>query len=999
MAELSDFADELARASGPTAKPGTKPQSTLADFKRDIGLPEVGPVEPNQLIKPLSVRHMDMFKPEEGVAYKTGAPMHHRDEMARMSASPGPREDPRSEQEIYLEKNFGAGNFRRDAAGKWLVKPNWDVRETGPLSGLGAAEVRSGRGGAKITPGGDQWTALYPQGGLHDLMENTGSTIRATGPVLGGAVAGALAGAPGGPGTAAIGAGIGSGAGHLIDEGVKSAQGYFNKTPAELTRDAALAAGINGMFQGAPYLWNATKQGLARGFSSAMQHFTEVTPESRAIAQSLDRLGVVPPLGSVAPGLTSWEAQRQLRNRILNDPGLLPRTQAVRQRVGEILDTLPGMADPAHRATAENYVYDATSASSPGQTGELIRNAVARRENEQQGAEQAALTQARNLLQQRQTTLLNAKGTQPRNLMDVGNTVATDYQAAKQAFVEHYDAVYDAVTNVGGGVPNVNIGDVVPMIHDFMNPMPTPMKNILAKAGGREAMSPSDIPDDVAPNVAVDDIKKIMEAIANRVLNTSPQQGAAPAASDVMVTPKEAHRLRSALREMARLSNSLSPMGPRRYEILQMANEIDASMTRAGNEAAEAGGPGVNFKSLLDDADASYKKDVVKFTNDDVNEVISRAKDGRPPDPQVVADMLLHKNGVAAARQVLDTLSPEGQTAVQAADMRNILDASLSQTKYGPAGERTLDPDKLARELDRREMFHEEVYGPKDKFIEGLRETIKDMKALDGDIDPNRLANAMRGTTSVDIRNALKDAVKSRAELESYVRDNLRASLNSDNPELQQQGARYVLQNEARARRAAQILNPAERQVVEREAVIEMLRQALTPIGRPERGIYTIGGEKLRQSTKLTPATKNMWISNETQDNIDLLIRQTKSLFPEHENDFGSSLAASSAKLKSWTNPTKIWTYARAYIQGALADNPAVIRALTGTLRADPYTGRRLLGYILQTGADLGMTEYNASGSNEPQGGQNTAEQMKLLSSVHKTVPKAGAGYNGPPVE
>ena len=87
-------------------------------------------------------------------------------------------------------------------------------------------------------------------------------------------------------------------------------------------------------------------------------------------------------------------------------------------------------------------------------------------------------------------------------------------------------------------------------------------------------------------------------------------------------------------------------------------------------------------------------------------------------------------------------------------------------------------------------------------------------------------------------------------------------------------------------------------------------------------------------------------------DDVRLIAQQARYLFPEINSEAGSSIAA--ANIQGHLPALKaIGGYTWSLIAGRLADSPALASALAGKLRADPYGGRSLMGWMLQYGADV----------------------------------------------
>lgn len=974
------FGDLPANAGAP--KQGQKFEDFFGDLPAPA-TPPVGPLNERQIVAPPSMPNIqqELFKPEIGVDYATGIPVSGRVNLNRASGEPGTGEDKRSEQEIYLENTYGKGNFRKGANGEWIIKG--------------------------VKPG--QEVAAFPKEGFEGHLGNLDAALVSAAATTGGAALGTVAGAgigaaaggpPGGVIGGVVGSGLGAGAGHLVDEGIKNLQGFYNKTGGQLAKDTALEAGVNAAFQGAGPAWNASKQALLNNTSQWLRRFSGVTPETQAIAHSLERLGVTPPIQSLAPELTGLAYQRNLRSMLSADPMVANRTAAVDRRVEEILDRYN--FTPVERQQALDYINDVGSARQPGRAGDIIYAAIMNREAQVQGYEQAALQNARNLLQIQQTKWLRAPGTSQKAIADVGENVVGFMEGARRQFSTDMDTIYQAVHEAAGGAKVVDIADVVAHAQELLTGSPQVLNRLAAMGHeGGPTLTPSMIPEHVAPDATVDDIKAIMDHLASLQKTGSPIAAANEnnaVHEPIMVTIAEAHQLRSLLREKTRLTGSLNPIGPTRGDYWQLANKVDDAMERTS-----LGAEGT-VKALMDDADRQYKEGIVRFTNADINNMVMRTKAGRVPDPGDVADLILLKNGRAAAKQIYDMLPEVVQEQVKSADIRNIWKAATSVSDFGPGGQRVLNPDMLVRMLDQRALVHDFMYGPdaaRDPFLREVRTIALQMKALRGDFPieqlPQPAVGSVTRTASNQVLHSLREAVTHQQTLVREAQENVRASLVATSPELRQAGARYIMSDEARTVRAGQILTPQEMEVVQREAVTEILRSAMEPTAKGSgRTVSGRGLEGPKGLGGLTDRQKNIIFSAPQLADIELLARETKALFPAHDSDMGASLAAASIKSHLFSNPTAMFRYGKAHLMGALADSATLRNVLAGTIRSDPYRGRRLLGYLAQGGANVAMA-VNGQGGGDVTQEPGFQEQMDKLNAAH--APKNKPGYGGPHVE
>lgn len=1001
---LDSYFSDLSPAGAATPKPGQKP---LEDYFKDLGVPETGPVNPKGVVVPPTVSNPKLFEPEEGVDYETGAPMSHRMNLYRASSDKGP--DGKSEQETYLEKSFGKGNYRQGPGGEWLVKPNWEKFRDRNYSGTPANGPAERHDQAKAP-----WTAVYPRG-VAGTLENIGVGAVAPALTAGGAIAGGVAGTMvGGPPGGVAGAVIGGGGGSAVDEAAKAFQGFHNKTPMDTVKHIGVDAAVGGAFQGAPWMWNATRQGVYNLTSNALRRFTGVTPETQALTHSLEPYGVTPPVESIAPGAKALAWDRKQRNLTSGDPMAAERRAVIDQRIGEVFDSM-GMS-PADRATAVQYVNDVSTAPGSGRTGQIIQEALADRNEQSQLLREAYVEDAHRALDR-------AVGTYTRNIMappagkakrsavdmagDTARGVSHDIEGARETFGQEMNLAADAMHGVFGGKPVVDISQTLPLIEDFMHPMPGPMRQIMKKANGEvEAgpglMPPELPPDTVAPDATIDEIKAVMQWMAEKKNAGVPPTAGMPAAANengpVLVTTKDAHALRSSLMEMVRLKGDTSPIGVRRHEVLQIVHAIDAALDQVGLEAGGTAG------QMMREFNQRWADGIVRFTNDDINAILRQTRAGRPPDAGVVADAIMSRKSLTATKQIYDMLSPEMQHAVKTADLQNVIrDATVPVGRFGRP---TLDPDALLEALAERTSLHRFMYGRNDPLMKQLQELAVTFKAAGGQVELDSLPRASGnvvplgrspvGVSSAvfEVRDALYRARDEQRRLAEEVQRDVAGALRSNDPKLQDEGVRYVLKSEARTLRAAEVLGAwsPEWRTLQREAVIETLKSAVVPtltgVGR------TINSRELENSLgQLTDRQQRMLFPGHLYDDIRLLARQAKMLFPELSEASGGGLAAG-ATLGNLpkANALRRWTWSQ--VAGFIADSPAVARVLAGTVRNDPYRGRKMLGYLMQYGVGAAK-QYAGQAGGTMEGGEAEPgfdEQMRRLDAVHAPVRKPGYG-------
>jgi hypothetical protein len=841
---------------------------------------------------------------EPGVDYSKGAPVGIRYNLSRAQDE--------DQEKRLLTSRYGAQGFRKDPGGNYLVKEK------------------------------EGWVPVYPAGVLESMKSGAARTA-AVAPQLAGGALGAVGGtAVGGPVGGVAGAVLGAGAARGADEGVKSLQGFGPQSLGELGWSMGKEGAIAGAFQGAGPAAAVVKKPMFNAASKAFETFGAITPESRAIAQSLERFGVTPPLKTLAPGLPALEYDRQLRNMVAKDPKLAGRIAAIDQRTKEVLEAAGFQGKEL--ANAVMAVQDKTSALSGTQATEGVRGALQSRETsaaqaaklgeETAARAKTALTQeemanrdlAQNAIQAAYESV-NRTARQP--VGSLGSNVARVFEHERQIFTDQMRQAYGAVHQMAGGADVVPTRAFSQMARDLV-----------------ATMDPQAVP-------------PIIRRYAGE-----------PGEGGGMISIEEAHNLRTALREMSKIKD-LSPIGQRSGNLRQMAASVDDAIVEAGEHA---GGP---VAAALREADEAYGQGIQRFTNHEVNSLVQDVRNGRMPEPQRVADMLLDKNSMDATRQIWNMLPPQLQSDVIRADMRNIVD---SASATGKDGRRTLNPDALLKMMDEKEKYDFIYPRP---FIQHMRDLALDAKALDGSVDVTALPPNQT-------REYIERAVGARKALEENVQKNplqARQALSSDDPELIKTGARFFIApgNEARTLAGMQVVGPGspEWKEVQKFAVQDLLKQAVVPKGLSR----TVSGNAIEDYlAKLTPTQQKVLYGDQLPD-IKLIAQQAKALFPELEDSMGGSLAAAGIKGHLLTKTSAIRAYTMSRFFGAVADSPALAKMLAGQLRAQPAKGRYILSYLMQEEADVQM--------NRPQ--QMAVTPQSELSGAFSTF-GGGATPKVPPV-
>src|SRR5712671_898651 len=373
-------------------------------------------------------------KEEADIDYSTGAPFSVR---AQLQGAQNPTEAYKT-----LERTYGRGNFGQDRFDQW-----W-VRQDVPSSKAGSLEQIAARHHGMPLETTSRRVAVLPKG-LSGGLRNFFSGIVAS-PF---ATAGATLGAVGGEVVFPAGGGIpgamaGAAAGKGLDQLTKWAMGTFAQKPAEVVGSMATEGSIAGVLQGAGPAVRTLKAPLQR----ALQRFSGVTPSSSMMARDLSAGGAVPPIGSYAPGATSLEYKRQLRD-ILSGPGGSAAEQKnilyLNSRMRSVL-TNEGLAPPQVEQFM-NEVGDTSARMSARTAGEAITSEAQRAH---QGLVQTANTSRDEAERQlnHHTRVLESLSRAPASL---GQSVADAIVTRRRQFGREMSDAYRAVDRMTGDTPIV----------------------------------------------------------------------------------------------------------------------------------------------------------------------------------------------------------------------------------------------------------------------------------------------------------------------------------------------------------------------------------------------------------------------------------------------------------------------------------------------------------------------------------------------------------------
>ncbi len=514
-------------------------------------------------------------------------------------------------------------------------------------------------------------------------------------PIVGAVAGDIVGGAPG----AAAGGGVGQGFNDII----LGLTGVYDRSLGEEAGNLALQTALPGVGsvvgRNVTTAYNGTKQaaGMAKTMSSkAMAGFLGATadPSATEMAAALAAKGV-----KVPPSAWMKEAPYLAKSVEVMDPAF--RTQNVLEQSAKdhyeksaegILTTLGVSKEDATGVTSK------TAKPSSEEAGEAIKSKIGGEIKAQNDALAQAEEEARNAATLKAEGDLAARDAAISRLQQT----ATDSREAAQkgidlGFQSIRDDVDKAITDAGvGGQP----GDAFRAAADKVR--------TLRKAVGDYARKLYNAADaaagDALPNVIglAGQAKSFLESLPEVVRNKAPDliqalerlasdEGAAPGASGLAGEAQEFLARKAAqeggeaavkepitfgqlrhLRAMLRQDLDFNDLTPtmRDGQLKFFSEKIDDAL-HAGNtpELKTAAG-------LLDDADKFYADNIKQFKDEVVNGVVKATEAGIPPDPSVLAQIILQPGQAERIAGIKKIVGPGLWSAVQAADTKTMLDAS-----------------------------------------------------------------------------------------------------------------------------------------------------------------------------------------------------------------------------------------------------------------------------------------------------------------------------------
>lgn len=944
-----------------------------------------------------------LVKQDEDIDYKTGAPTVVRSELQGAANA--------NESYKVLDRLYGKNNFGQDRFGQWWVKQD----------------------GKRI--------AVLPHG-LSGAFKNMLSSLQANPWTTGGAMLGSALGGTAGSvvpfaGTTAgivTGGMIGAAVGRGLDDLQHWVMGTFAKKPTEVAGSMMQEAAIAGGFQMAGPALRATGRGVKRGIQSFLgtretvkdftrgpggalvpRSFSRIRPESkfgREMAAGSpsgleatypgrgsrtinpnDLPKAVPPIGSYAPGATSAERRRQLRD-ILAGPG---GTKAEQKNITYLNARMRGILSQEGFSTGEinvlmNEIRDKSSELSNVPSGRAVVRAAVRQHSTEVGefnqAREIALRQLR-----REQRALEQFARAPEGLSEV---VADAIVHKRRQFGRQMADVYKEVDRIAGDQPMVPTAVVQAAAREIMATMPessvppfvkmAATGRFTADALGQEA-APAAAAGAARPPGAADQLSAIRQQMQGMGLFEEQEAAAAPLRGlesethdepQHFITFQQAHAMRTWLREKGEIPD-LAAQGIGGYNWRKMAgavnHAIDDSEGTLGQQAAAA----------LKQADTLYREGIRQYNHKLLNQLVRDVEHGLIPDPKVTAARIMDPDNINAARHVINMLPQAAKAGVFQADLENMLNQATHMTVDGQF---MLDGRSLLMLMHQRGKLLDAVYPA--PFLRSLRRLAAEQAAYDGQIDISALVHST--PTPSNVMNLLEQSVASHRNAELFVQRNPLGALVNGTPEQIDAAVLKIMQpgREERTVEAARTLGSDSHawKQIQRYALQRVLAGSFT---RESRSLQTtIAGEMIdKQLSRFTPRQQELLFPAGLANDLRVLAKEAKYLFPRGGSaDTGTSLAAAAIQQHFPWWPPAVIRWAHVMMSGWMSDHPRVLRWLTDEVKADPKRARGIMNV-------LGQWIWQRSLSPGPGNKQPDMEQGSMLGAKPSKDQSQAPGYGG----
>jgi hypothetical protein len=714
--------------------------------------------------------------------------------------------------------------------------------------------------------------------GISGGIKNVGTGMLASTYPMAGAVAGGVLGEIAMP----AGGGIpGAMIGAAVGKGVEDMVKWAQGVFAQSTKETVTGMSNEAAIAGVFQGAGPLLRGTGQAAKGALQKVMGVTPATRQMAQDVsERSGgaAKPPISSFAPGATALEYKRQMRNTLAGSD------PAEAGRIKYLTDRMDSVFEqegvsPPEREKLINEIYDTSARTSASEAGEKVVSAA--KDTHSALLNEAQQTRARVAadLAQSDTMLRQIAQAPPSTAADVSEAI----RSSRRQFAKDMNDVYESIHNLTGQQPLVETA------------------------------------------IIQDAAKELVQVMPPNALPPLIQNWAKKGAPDKISFP-QAHALRSTLREMSEVVD-VSPLGQRTGNVRRMASAVNSAIGNTADVVGQAAA--VQLRA----ADKLYSDGIAKFNNTAINRIVRELRTGIVPEPNYVASLIMQEQNPQLAKTIFAMLPQNVQTNVIKADLNNLINQA---SRRGEDGVLRMDGASFMRALDDHKPILDAVYPP--KSAAALRQHAMELAAFDGKVDVTGLK------TPTAITNQLERAVGAARAADEFVKTNPLGALSTGTPmQVDRALARLTLPgSQATTEQAAKTLGVDSEawKAVRKYAVQKLFSGSVRETASLAK---TISGKDISDTlNRYTKRQQELLFPGGMANDLRLLAKESKFLFPHSEKDFGGSLAAAAIKSGLWFNPYSVYKYIRFQAMGYVADHPKVLRFLTDEIRKGGVQSRSL---------------------------------------------------------
>lgn len=659
------------------------------------------------------------------------------------------------EKELYMQHRYGTGNVSRE----WGEDGN-------PTLLVKTTDGKTFRIG-----GGKGESGFVAQ-------------VAADAPKITGAVIGAVAGAPAGPVGMVAGAGVGAMIGKEGTEAIKGLYGNYDKTPEQGIASFGEAAqqGVEGEMAG-----QSAGKVIAKTLTAHLPKFiTGATDESIAMTKKAHAAGARPPFASMSPDLMKLRRIEVVAEKLTGKYAKQDEVNLAFVR-SELSDKLKAAGMP------QSHV-DAFLEEINGPEYAVSHNAVG---NDLKASVRAHIDG------------LNAGIAKTAAIAD-----------------SHIDAQLENVRKVIDSSKHANLtGDVGAMIEsahkDFKEAAKTLYDRALTLAGSEKIVPTEQVSQEAKKIVAliqesaptqVQGIIRDMSKLAKRPLSAEDailmKEFGIELPKDGKMSLQAAQRLRTILRDKA--GSGEFTHNTTQHDYGQLASAVDDAIQDAAGDAQAR--PAIQ---ALNEADAFWKRNVPKFNDAKIDNLMKQIKSGAPPDPEKLVGMLTQIGGTTRTAALKRMIGEDAWKRVQSVHLQKYM-SRFEETGFD--GKKQVDGLKLLRNLEDGDGVEQirTIHG-QDAVTE-MRELATMIAARRGKLDPAVLTNG-------GPKAALQSMREHEARLDDFMKNNALAILadpKMTGEEAYQYLARPGAQSESRLLGAAKLFGENSPQMAGlRQAALE----------------------------------------------------------------------------------------------------------------------------------------------------------------------------------